>query len=206
MVSKVFSPSSIIRALSRSRGWILSMALTYALSVSAGIWMAHTGNHLALSQRDRMVANARTKSPVTKAYREGHRFTAAMLDFGGNLVAGMGQTAGGLGVVLPYITAVHRGWVGGIVSVDREHKSRLTEPRKAAYYFITLILQLIPYSLAGGVGMALGMSYYRPRAPYLGAKWHGLSREALLDVCRVYVLIIPLFFIASLWEFLSRWN
>lgn len=198
---------NIVRAVCRARVWILTIALSYAISVSAGIWLVHSGNSFALSSRDNLVARARAKSPITKAYREGDRLKAAALDFGSNLFLGaVPTTAGGLGVVIPYMTAAYRGWVGGIVSVDRAHKSRLAEPRRAAYYFIALILQIIPYSLAGGAGVNLGMAYYRPHTPYLDEKWHGLSKEALRDVLRIYVLVVPLFLAASLWEFLSHWN
>ncbi len=66
------------------------------------------------------------------------------------------------------------------------------------------MLQLVPYSLAGGVGVNLGLANLRPRPVYQGARWLGLPREALLDVLRVYLLVVPLFLIASLWEFLMR--
>jgi hypothetical protein len=44
--------------------------------------------------------------------------------------------------------------------------------------------------------------YLRPRPDYAGNRWLGFPVEALLDVGRIYVLVIPLFFIASLYEFL----
>ncbi len=34
----------------------------------------------------------------------------------------------------------------------------------------------------------------------------GYPVEALKDVARVYVLVVPLILIASLWEFLSTWD
>ena len=67
-----------------------------------------------------------------------------------------------------------------------------------------LILQLIPYSLAGGAGVNLGIAYLRPPPIYQGDKWYGLPKEALRDVLRLYLLVVPLFFVASLWEFLAR--
>jgi hypothetical protein len=33
-----------------------------------------------------------------------------------------------------------------------------------------------------------------------------IPKEALRDVGRIYALVIPIFLIASLWEFLSPWN
>ena len=77
----------------------------------------------------------------------------------------------------------------------------------AAYYILTLLLQLIPYSLTGGVGVKLGLSYFRADPAYMNSrKVMGYPVEALKDVARVYAVAVPLFLIASLWEFLSTWN
>jgi hypothetical protein len=74
----------------------------------------------------------------------------------------------------------------------------------AAYYILTLLLQLIPYSLAGGVGVKLGLSYYRAdSADKDSRKVVGYPLEAVRDVARIYALVVPLFFIASLWESLT---
>lgn len=195
---------AILRALSRSRIAILTVALTYAISVTIGMAMVHFGNEFALSYRDSLVANARANDPAAIALREGDKVSAALLDFGRNLLLGAApETVGGIAVVLPYPLAAYRGWVGGIVSVDDDHTSRLTNPPKATYYISVLILQLIPYSLAGGAGVNLGVAYFRPRPHYQGEKWLGLPKEALRDVLRIYLLVVPLFFVASLWEFLS---
>ena len=114
------------------------------------------------------------------------------------------STIGGLGVIFPYPLAAYRGWVGGIVSVDEHHASRFAQSGNAIYYLITLVLQLIPYSLAGGAGVHLGLAYYRIHSGSQAAKWYELPQPALLDVARIYLLVVPLFLIASLWEFLAR--
>ena len=93
------------------------------------------------------------------------------------------------------------------MSVDRQHRSRLREWKSAAYYILTLLLQLIPYSLAGGIGVKLGLTYFRADPAYKDSrKVMGYPVEALRDVARVYALVVPLFLVASLWEFLSAWN
>jgi hypothetical protein len=51
------------------------------------------------------------------------------------------------------------------------------------------------------------MSMFRPRPFYQGRKWLRIfPQEAVLDVLRIYVLIVPVLGIASFWEFLSPWN
>ena len=198
--------SSILSALRRARFSILSVALVYLVAVLTGIGMVHSGVPFALNARDRIVGRAFSGSdPTINALQSGHRLQAALSDFSRNLFTGaVPDTVGGLGVVFPYLTAIYRGWVGGIVSVDGTHSSRFAQPGEAIYYVITLILQLIPYSLAGGAGVYLGLAYYRLHSHPPPARWYEMPRPELLDVARIYLLIIPLFLIASLWEFLLR--
>lgn len=193
---------AVFRALGRARIPILTIGLTYFVGVAVGAVMVHSGNEFALSYRDNLVANART-NPALIALEEGDRFRAAVLDFGQNLLLGaVPTTFGGLAVLVPYPIVAYRGWVGGIVSVNNAYVSRLADSSAATYYISVLILQLIPYSLTGGAGVNLGLAYFRPQAPYQGEKWLGLPREAVRDLFRIYILAVPLFLIASLFEFL----
>ncbi len=201
---RAHSVSSILPALKRARLPILTIALTYLVSVLVGIGMVHTGFAFAINTRDQIVNRAYQGSdPTINALQSGKRLQAALSDFSRNLLVGaVPNTIGGLGVIFPYPVVAYRGWVGGIVSIDQNHASRLAQPGEALYYLVTLLLQLIPYSLAGGAGVRLGLSYYRSYNNRQVAKWLGMPREALLDVARIYILIVPLFLIASLWEFL----
>jgi uncharacterized membrane protein SpoIIM required for sporulation len=128
----------------------------------------------------------------------------AVLDFLGNLYVTIANTLGGLGVLLPYPIIAYRGWIGGIVSIDSSHVSRFAETREAVYYLVTLTLQLIPYVLAGGAGVNMGLAYFSPRAFYQGDKWLGIPKEAIRDTLRIYLIVVPLLFVASLWEFFER--
>lgn len=198
----------ILQAVRRARPEILTVGLVYFLTVLAGAVMVNQESRLALNYRDKLVARARGNDRASIAYAKGQRLEAALWDFGQNLVLGaVPQTITGLTVVSPYGFAAFRGWVGGIVSVDGQHRSRLSEWKSGAYYVLTLILQLIPYSLAGGIGVKLGLSYFRADPAYEGSrKVMGYPVEAFKDVARVYALVAPLFLVASLWEFLSPWN
>ncbi len=194
----------IPRALSRSKIGILTIALVYAVSLVVGIAMVDTGNKFALSTRDSVVASAASTDPASIALQHGNSVEAALIDFSRNLGLGaVPSTLGGMAIVIPFPVAAYRGWIGGIVSVNANHVSRLASPGQALYYISVVVLQLIPYSLAGGAGVTLGAAYLRPKPYHIGAKWPGLPREAVLDVLRVYVLVIPLFLVASLVEFLA---
>ena len=199
---------TIHRAIRRARHQITGVAIVYILSILIGSVMVHKSNKFALDYRDKLVRQAHTSDPAAIAYKEGKAMKAALFDFGRNLILGaIPQTVTGLTVISPYGFAIYRGFVGGIVSVNSQHKSRFADKEQAIYFLVTLILQLIPYTLAGGVGVKLGMSYFRQYPEYQNQKrWFGYPIDALRDVARVYALIVPLFLIASLWEFLIPWN
>ena len=184
------------------------MGLTYALGVVSGAVMVHAQSSFALSFRDHLVGRAQTSDAAAVALNRGFPVRAAFLDFAGNLGLGaVRSTVMGLSVVMPFPWAAFRGWVGGIVSVDDEHKSRLRHWRERTYYVGVLLLQLIPYSLAGGTGVRLGLAFLFPKGKWgypSSERWIGLPAEGLRDVGRVYALIVPLFLIASLVEFLAR--
>lgn len=193
----------VTRALHRTRTAILTVALTYLVSVVVGMVMVHLGNEWAIAYRDHIVSTAQT-SPITTALRQNDRLRATLLDFGANLYGAIATTLGGLGVVVAYPIIAYRGWIGGIVSIDSSHASRLAEPKEAAYYLITLTLQLVPYVLSGGAGVNLGLAYLRPKSLYQDEKWLGIPKEAIRDTLGIYVLVIPLFLLASFWEFFAR--
>lgn len=195
---------SSLAAIGRAKVAILTIAATYVISVSLGIVMVSTGSTFALGRRDEIVSGAQS-SQILVARREGEHLRAALLDFGSNVVLGaVPSTLLGFGVVFSYPMVAYRGWIGGIVSADARHQSRLAEPGEALYYVVTLVLQLIPYSIAGGVGVRLGVdSWQTVRRPRTDS-WLGLPKDGLRDVALAYVVIVPLFLVASLWEFLIR--
>jgi len=194
-----------LRSIVAARVAIATVFVSYALSGVFGIVMATSGNPDAIAQRDAVVGAART-SAITTTNRSGENVRAALLDFSSNLVVGgLTSTAFGTSVVGLYPVVAYRGWIGGIVVLDGEHRSRLADPASAVYYLVTLILQLIPYSIAGGVGVRLGVgAWAQLRAKTATATWLGLPTDRLRDALLAYVVIAPLFLIASLWEFLVR--
>lgn len=198
----------IIEALRRCRLYALSIFLMYVLSSAAGIFMAHGGNTLALEQRDRIVKAALASDKSSIAHRSGDHVAAALFDAAGNFFfAAVPQTVLGLAVVPPYFSVAYQGWIGGIVSVDGRHRSRFRSARTTSYYFIVLLLQFIPFSLCIGSGVRCGVELYRQNAD-VGWRFSQfrLPRQALVDVGCAFALTIPLFLVASAFEFLSPWN
>jgi hypothetical protein len=197
----------MFQAVKRARFCVVTVALAYIVSVLVGMAMVHSGNRVALGYRDRIVGKAMQSDPSSLALQRGHRTTGALLDFTGNLFLGaVPDTISGLGIVPPYYFALFRGWVGGIVSVDGGHGSRLANPSERAYYLTVLILQLIPYLLTGGAGVALGLAWWREwRRSGWKRQWRlPLPWSAVADALWIYALAVPLFLGASLFEFLAR--
>jgi hypothetical protein len=170
--------------------------------------MVHAHNDFALRFRDDLVGRAIKSDPIMISMSQGHRLRAAFEDFGGNLIVGAApSTVMGLSVVMPFPWVAYRGWVGGIVSVDDGHFSRLRERGERIYYLGVLLLQLIPYTLAGGTGVRLGLAFLFPKGRWgytSGERWLRLPAEGVRDVGRIYLLTVPLFFVASLVAFLAR--
>jgi hypothetical protein len=165
--------------------------------------MVSSGNAVALARRDEIVGAAQSSETIV-ALRAGEPVRAALLDFASNLVlGGVTSTILGVSVVGVYPIVAYRGWVGGIVSVDSSRQSRLADPSRAGYYVVTLLLQVIPYSIAGGVGVQLGVDAWRAVRRPRPDTWLGLPTDRLRDVAHAYLLITPLFLVAALWEFLA---
>jgi hypothetical protein len=200
----LFGLRASLAAIRRARISILTIAATYVISVAAGIAMVGTGNAAALDRRDEVVLAAQS-SAIVAADRSGDHIRAAVLDFASNLMlGGVTITIVGITVVGSYPIVAYRGWIGGIVSVDARHKSRLADAGRATYYLVTLVLQLIPSSIVGGMGVYVGVDAWRALRKQRADTWLGLSKDRLRDVALAYVVAIPLFLIASLWEFLVR--
>lgn len=169
--------------------------------------MVQTDNNFALAQRDKIVGTATHEDKASINYQEGNHLTATLYDFTGNILFSLTQTFLGLGIVIPYFTVSYQGWVGGIVSVNNLHKSRLKEFKSAIYYFIVLLLQFIAYSLSIGAGIKTGIELYKQNEMISWRLWkYRIHKENLLDIRNIYILSIPIFLIASFFEFYSSWN
>jgi hypothetical protein len=194
----------VFEALGRARAPITILAFASLCPLVAGGLLATTGNTFALNQRDGIVAAAQA-SETLGAYKQNDRLKAALLDFRGNVEAALVTSVTGLAVVGPLPIAAYRGWVGGLVSVDGQHVSRLSQPGPAFYYVVTLALQLIPYILTGGAGMHLGIVAWRRRndASVRSVLTLRIPGEAMRDVGWIWALALPIFLAGSLFEFLQ---
>ena len=197
----------ILESLNKCKVYIISVFLVYCFSCSIGIIMVQTDNNFALAQRDKIVGTAIHGDKASVSYQEGNHLAATIYDFTGNLFFGVVQTFLGLGIVIPYFTVSYQGWVGGIVSVNNYHKSRLKKLKSALYYFVVLLLQFMAYSLSIGAGIKTGLELYKQNKLISWKLWkYKINKRNLLDIRNIYMLSIPIFFIASFFEFFSSWN
>lgn len=194
------------RAFRHTMFGIWTIALTYGLSVLAGLLMVHSGNRYALDFRDSLVGKAQHDSVILRQLHRGNSAAAAGMDAAGNAAGALLSLVAGYGIVSGYGVAAYRGWIGGIVSVDAVYRSRLARPFPAFYYLVTLLLQLVPYSLAGGAGVSMGIAAFAgvDRSGYKGARIRLLQipYDAIRDAACIYIISVPLFAIASIFEFM----
>lgn len=200
--------NAIITALLSCRFYVLSIFFVYVISCTTGILMVHTGSEFALTQRDKIVGAALHADNAALNYRSGNKLTAALYDFGSNLfLAAIPQTVLGLAIVPPYFTTAYQGWVGGIVSVNGAHQSRFTHFKSGAYYVVVLLLQIAAFSLSIGAGVKCGVETYKYNTDVGWKFWKfRIPKESIIDVGYVYLVSVPIFLIASCFEFLSTWN
>jgi hypothetical protein len=194
----------VSEALGRARVPIAIVAVASICPLVVGAVLATSGNSFALSERDRIVGTAQG-SEINAAYKQNDRVRAALLDFGGNVGAALVTSVSGLAIVGPLPITAYRGWVGGLVSVDAQHVSRLRQPGPAFYYAVTVALQMIPYILTGGAGMYLGLVAWRRRndASVRSRLTLRIPGEAIRDVGWIWALALPIFLAGSLFEFLQ---
>ena len=173
--------------------------------MSAGIILSSAGVPFAVEQRDAIVGSAGTSS-IIQADNQGDHLRAALLDFGSNLFLGAVPTSvTGLSVIGPFPIAAYRGWVGGIVSIDGRHRSRLAVAGTAVYYIVTLVLQLGGFILTMAAGVHVGLAAWRARNDESLRSWAGfrLPPAALADAGYLYLSAVPIFLAGSLWEFFA---
>ena len=198
-----------VAAAIRGCAWYsFSIFLTYVVSAAVGAGMAHSDSRYALVRRDAMVGRAVASDRASIDYREGRRVRAALTDATANFtLAALPQALAGLTVVLPYLSVARQGWAGEIVSVDNRHRSRLRSARGAAYYLGTLLLQFLAFSLCIGGGIRAGVALYRHNPDVGWRVWrYRFPRPIVADTAYVITASIPLFLVASCFEFLSPWN
>ena len=150
----------ILRALRHARLAIWTTALVYVLSALVGLLLVHSNNRYSLNYRDKLVGKADRESVISRQLQHGHSLTAAALDASANAAAGFLSMLAGYCPPAGYAVAAFRGWIGGIVSVDDNHRSRWATSFGGFYYLTTLLLQLIPFSLTGGAGVNVGIASF----------------------------------------------
>jgi hypothetical protein len=198
----------IALAFQRARFAIVTVAITSALSVVAGALMVHSGIGFAVAYGDKIVDQAHRQSPILRQFKNGNPLAAAALDAMGNAASALATMVAGYFPPTAYMFTAFRGWVGGIVSIDRAHHSRLAERHEAIYYLTTLLLQLIPYTLTVAAGVQMGFAALFPAGdtPYSERRVPRLRipYDAIRDAGWLCAVAAPLFFIASAFEFLMR--
>jgi hypothetical protein len=73
------------------------------------------------------------------------------------------------------------------------------------YYVVTMLLQLVGFTLAMAAGIHVGVAAWRARNDQTQQSIAGVRIPGWLvrDAAWLYVLVVPLLMLGSLWEFMA---
>ncbi len=201
------------QAIVRASLGIVVAGVADLLGLVLGIAIVHAGGEFALRQRDRLVGKVRgSEGPAAVASSSPRDRTGEVVrDTAGNVWTSLCGAVAGYSVAPSAAIAFYRGWIGGIVSVDDEHRSRLRSGPSAAYYLITVLLQSVPWVLVVGAGISIGFAVFGRfigldspyTGPYVWPAFLLIPQQAVVDLCWIIGIAIPISVVASVFEFFA---
>ncbi|OGQ52801.1 MAG: hypothetical protein A3J24_08385 [Deltaproteobacteria bacterium RIFCSPLOWO2_02_FULL_53_8] len=119
--------------------------------------------------------------------------------FAFNLVFGafLTTTVSGIVFFIPYMIAVWRGFVIGLLTFGL-----IDSPSMAAAFYGTFILEFCAYSMSSAIGTDIGLTLLWPMRKKQASRKEAL-REAIRDGADIYLLVAVILFIAAVWEIVA---
>ncbi|MBE7414597.1 MAG: stage II sporulation protein M [Deltaproteobacteria bacterium] len=185
-------------AAGKLRNLIVFYAAVHLIFLFFGQWMVAQGYPGVIELREEQLKEIQELpylKPLTGALAENLPLKI-LYTFSFNLVFGafLSTTFTGLVFFLPYIVAVWRGFIIGILIAGMNADSTML-----IVFYGTFVLEFGAYCLSSSVGTDLGLSLIWP-----DRKGTSSRKDALLTAgrngVRLYVLIIIILFMAAIWE------
>lgn len=181
-----------------SRNLIIFFVLAHAVFLGFGQWMVAKGYPGVLELRAEQlkeIQNLPYLKPLT-GILAGSLFLKIIYTFLFNLIFGafLSTTMTGVIFFLPYLIAVWRGFIIGILVYGSG-----TTPLMAVVFYGTFLLEFGAYSISSAVGTDLGLSLMSPARKGVESR-RAAIRIALRNGASLYILVAVLLVLGAVWE------
>lgn len=186
------------RAASKRKNLIIFFALTHLAFLALGQWMAAKGYPAVVELRAKqleIIKDLPYLKPLTGILADS-LVLKILYTFAFNLVVGafLSTTVSGVVFFLPYLIAVWRGFIIGVLISDFS----LT-PGMIAMFYGTFILEFGAYCLSSAVGTDMGLSFIIPERKGTDSRKKAFI-EAFREGAHLYLFIAIILFSAAIWE------
>lgn len=187
-----------LESLKRMKGLVMFFMATHVVFLVFGQWMVAKGYPTVVELREtqlKAIQELMYLKPLTGALAES-LVLKILYTFFFNLSFGafLSTTLGGVLFFLPYVIAVWRAFVIGMLV-----QGLAISPLMAIVFYATFALEFSAYGLSSAIGTDFGLTLLWP-----GYRRRETRKEALplviKDGARLYVFVIMLLFIGAVWE------
>jgi hypothetical protein len=187
-----------LRASGRLKSLIMFFAVAHAVFLFFGQWTVARGIPGVLSLRAeqlKAIQELYYLKPLTGVLAE-NLVLKVLYTFSFNLVFGalLSTTAAGVVFFLPYLMAVWRSFIIGVLYYGTDGG-----PAMAAVFYGTFILEFGAYCLSSAAGTDIGLSLLWPRRKGTASRREAVN-AAVRNASNIYVLVAFVLFIGAIWE------
>lgn len=187
-----------VKATAQRKNLITFFVLTHLAFLALGQWMALAGYPVVLELRAKqleLIQDLPYLKPLTGLLADSLALKI-LYTFAFNLVFGafLSTTASGLIFFLPYLVAVWRGFIIGVLISDFS----LT-PTMIAMFYGTFVLEFGAYCLSSAVGTDIGLSLAIPERKGADSRRKAFN-VAVREGMHLYLFVALILFFAAIWE------
>jgi len=187
-----------IEAARRRRNLIFFFAMTHIVFLAMGQWMVAQGYPGVLEMRAEQLKNIQELAylkPLTGVLAD-NLLLKILYTFGFNLVMGafVSTTLTGLVFILPYMIAVWRSFLIGILVADMDPSLVMS-----VIFYGTFVLEFGAYCVSSAIGADIGLALLWPSRKGTADRGEAL-RIAAKDGARLYLLVAVILIAAAIWE------
>lgn len=188
-----------IGAAKRRRNLLVFFSLAHVVFLLFGHWAVYKGVPMVMYLREeqfKIIREAAYLKPLTGVLADSLALKI-LYTFLFNLVFGalLSTTVTGLVFFLPYIIAVWRSFIIGILFFGLEGLT----PLKSFIFYTVFILEFGAYSITSAAGTDIGLAILWPERKGTESRKEAL-RTALKEASRLYTLAIIILFVSAVWE------